>query len=272
MLNRDKLHTLISHQILPNSQLNLVEIAKEESCVIFHSSQDNGYHPYGNDWWTNGQSPYSFKYLSIDSLYPAEYFLPEGAHPEDAGGNAIYEYMQSIYTELFGRNFSSILELGTGGGGITRQFAKHGLDYVAVEGTQAGVQCLVDIGIDPNRICHQNLKFLDYQNRSFDIVMCTEVAEHIEPFFASKIIENCIKHSEVVWFSAADRNRHPHYHHMNELDIEIWDNLFAHMGYNFFVILNGLGGRASRLYLSEEMGMRVKLYNKLLEMKIGNGC
>ena len=84
--------------------------------------------------------------------------------------------------------------------------------------------------------------------------MCTEVAEHIEPFFASKIVENCILHSEVVWFSAADRNRRAHYHHSNEQEIEVWDNLFAHMGFPFYVPLNGMYDRASRLYFSERLG------------------
>lgn len=258
MFNRDKLHTVLSENVIHNADLFLIEIATEEHCVVYHSSQDQGYHPYGNDWWYNGQSPFSFKYLSIDSLYPTEYFDPHGGHPDDSASVAIYEYMQSVYSTLFGKNFSTIIELGTGGGEITQQWHKHGLDYLAVEGTQAGVQRLVASGIDPNRICHANLKFLDYQNRSFDIAMCTEVAEHIEPFYASKVVDNCIKHSDLVWFSAADRNRHAHYHHMNELDIEVWDNLFANMGHNFFIPLNGLCGRASRLYVSQRIGNLVK--------------
>lgn len=90
-------------------------------------------------------------------------------------------------------------------------------------------------------------------DKRFDLVMCTEVAKHIEPFFASKIVENCIDHSDVIWFSAAVRNRPPHYHHSNEVDISAWDNIFAYFGYNLFIPLNGMHGRADRLYISSNL-------------------
>ncbi|MGK9369481.1 hypothetical protein ACSSWA_11325 [Melioribacter sp. Ez-97] len=94
---------------------------------------------------------------------------------------------------------------------------------------------------------------MNYLNEKFDIVMCTEVIEHIEPFFASKIVDLCTAHADVIWFSSADRNRQPHYHHINEVSKEVWDNIFAFFGFNHFIELNRLHGRADRLYLSKEI-------------------
>lgn len=253
-----KLHPIQTEIRFSDSDIRLIELAKEENCNIYKDDPKLGYHDYGNDWWSNSNCPYSYKYLSIDSLYPEQYFGNGVGHPNDKMAADLYRYMQDTYASLFGRNFYSILELGTGGGEITRQLAANNLDYIAVEGTEAGVRKLLANGIDEARIVKSNLKFLPPVGRMFDIAMCTEVAEHIEPFFASKVVENCIRHAEVVWFSAADRNRPAHYHHINEIHIEAWDNLFAHMGHNYLVPLNHLHERASRIYLSERLGIAFK--------------
>ena len=229
--------------------LTILEIAREETVAVSITREsDDGYHRYGNDWWSQAACPTSFKYLAIDALYPDPYFDGHG-HPDPGRAVDLVDYMQTTYKRVFGQPFRSILELGSGGGEITRVFAERGFDFLAVEGTAAGVRRLQEIGIPSDRIQQHNLKFMPGLQRTFDIVMCTEVAEHIEPFFASKVVENCIAHADAVWFSAADRNRRAHYHHINEQPIEVWDNLFAHMGCNRFVELDGRYGRASRLYL-----------------------
>lgn len=241
----------LSHPIKNKIELGditVVEISKEVDCTP-------DYHSFGNSWWINEECPYSYKYLSLDSLYPADYYDVEKenrGHPDVNMGRELYRYMQEIYQKVRGRRFVSVLELGTGGGEITRIFQEnHRFSFVAVEGSKEGFKRLVQSGIDEGRILRYNLKFLPDLHQSYDIVMCTEVAEHIEPFFASKIVDNCVRHSDYVWFSAADRCRMPHYHHSNEQSIEVWDNLFAHMGLPFYVPLSGLHSRASRLYLKE---------------------
>ncbi len=237
-------------EILQNG-LKAVEIAEEEQLEIkLGPKSDNGYHRFGNDWWTQPKCPLSFKYLSIDLMYPDAYFIDHG-HPNSNISDDIVDYMCDMYSVLFDRKLESVLELGSGGGEITKALASRNLDFVTVEGTKGGVRRLKEIGIPPERIILQNLKFMPRLGRRFDLAMCTEVAEHIEPFFASKIVDNCIFHADAVWFSAADRNRRPNYHHSNELPIEAWDNLFAHMGFPQFVELDGRHGRASRLYLKK---------------------
>ncbi|HTI03664.1 MAG TPA: glycosyltransferase family 2 protein [Acidisoma sp.] len=246
-------HDFIEELRNADANLHLAHIRREVDINLM-SDMGKGYHAYGNEWWRNLECPYSFKYISLDTLYPEQYFEPEIGHPSDAAASDLYRYMQQVYSFLFGRKFSSVIELGTGGGEITTAFAKDGLDYLAVEGSTAGVDTLVARGIDPERIRKFNLKFMPRLERRFDLAMCTEVIEHIEPFFASKIVDNCISHSDAIWFSAADRNRPAHYHHVNEQPIEVWDNLFAYMGYSWSVHLNGMMERAARLYLSDRIG------------------
>lgn len=245
----------IQHNILKTNKignLTLHEIDRLDKKIIFSNNTNgsDGYHHYTSKWWHNLNCPYAYKYLHLDSLYPSHYFRPEIGHPNEVMCEQIYLYMQEIYRAVFNKNFYSIFEIGCGAGEITSQFKTHELDYMCVEGTDAGVSKLINIGIDANRIVKSDLRLFKGIEKKFDLVMCTEVAEHLEPSFSSKIVELCIQHSDVVWFSAAEPNAGtPHYHHPNEIPIEAWDNLFAFFGYNKFIALNNIHGRAKRLYL-----------------------
>lgn len=245
-------HTVTGRRNLPSGH-EVVSLMQEETVQVFNQAgeETNGYHPYGTHWWTNPECPHSFKYLSLDALYAPIYFADGRGHPSYQQSNELYTYMQETYAALFGKPFASVLELGTGGGEITRHFRDAGLDYVAVEGTTGGVDKLLALGVPPERILKRNLKFMEALGRSFDLAMCTEVAEHIEPWFASKVVDNCVRHADVVWFSAAKGNAAPHYHHINEISIEAWDNIFAHFGFTNHVPLNGMMSRADRVYMND---------------------
>jgi hypothetical protein len=249
-------HPTIDERPLASGHL-LVRIAEEVSVPVFSGKHDQGYHDFGTHWWTNPSCPYALQYLSIDSMYPAPYFEENRGHPSYDNSKTLYEYMQTVYADLFGTRFASVLELGTGGGEITRHFAEANLDFLAIEGTSAGLGRLLALGISEERVLKANLKFLKPLGRRFDIAMCTEVAEHIEPWFASKIASNCTDHADAVWFSAAKGTAAPHYHHINEVPIEAWDNLFANLGYGAHVALNGAFDRADRLYLNAAAAGRV---------------
>lgn len=243
----------IRHTTLETTVVNNIvykEISKLDKKNIFVNTTDTGFHSYTPYWWTNTDCPVAYKYLHLDSLYPPFYFQPGGGHPNEYVANDIYQYMQYVYKNTFNKQFSSVLELGCGGGEITTQFAKNNLDYIAVEGTDAGVRQLINVGIDPTKIIKSDLRLFKGIDRKFDVVMCTEVAEHLEPSFASKIVELCVSHADAVWFSAAEPLVNgPHYHHPNELYIECWDNLFAFFGFNKFAELNNMHSRGQRLYL-----------------------
>lgn len=254
-------HEIIAEHLI-DQHTKIYQIVPEESVVIFENGEDDGYHRFGTKWWQNKNCPYSYQYLSLDSLYPSEYFEPGGGHPDRKTSDKIYRYMQERYSKLFGEPFESVLELGTGGGEITRHFHEEKIDFLAIEGTASGVEQLRRIGIPSDRIQKANLKFLEPIGRRFDLVMCTEVAEHIEPWFASKVVENCVRHSDVVWFSAAKGAAKPHYHHSNEVPLEAWDNLFAHMGHCHFLELSGLASRADRIYMNKKAFNRIDIPSK----------
>jgi hypothetical protein len=232
----------------------LIKVKRIEEMYPFRLKNEDGeegYLQYSNDWWLTPGCPHAFKYFDIDGLYPSAYFAPkpDQVHPTEGIAKSLYGYMQEVFKAARGSAFTSVLELGTGGGEITAAFRDAALDYIAVEGTLEGGRRLTERGIPADRVISVDLRRMQPLGRTFDLVMCTEVIEHIEPFFASKIIELCTVHADAVWFSAADRNRRPHIHHMNEQAIEVWDNLFAFLGFSISLELDNRFSRASRLYL-----------------------
>ncbi len=250
-----------SHQVLAKTRLpsghTLVQLREDEP-INPSQMPDKGFHGFGTQWWSNAECPYSYKYLSLDAMYAPSYFESTGTgHPSYENAKQLYQYMQDVYEMLFGRKFKSIIELGTGGGEITHHFFEDNLELLAIEGTTHGIEKLLKLGLRPEQTLKRNLKFLEPLNRKFDIAMCTEVAEHIEPWFASKVVSNCVEHSDVVWFSAAKGDYRPQYHHVNEVPIQAWDNIFANFGFGFHIALNGMIGRADRVYFNSESANRI---------------
>lgn len=95
----------------------------------------------------------------------------------------------------------SVLDLGCGTGTWLRGFAASGRREVfGVEGEHLDLQHLE---IDPELILHADLGQQIDLRRRFDLVLCLEVAEHIASESAGTVVDNCIRHADIVLFSAA---------------------------------------------------------------------
>jgi 2-polyprenyl-3-methyl-5-hydroxy-6-metoxy-1,4-benzoquinol methylase len=232
--------------------VRLVRIEQTARAEAYVGDEDRGYHNFGNGWWFNRDCPFAFKYLDIDGLYPEPYFEAAGHLTRDQALELV-RYMLTTYRSVMGRSPETVLDLGPGSGQIAKALTEEGIAVTLVEGTSAGTARLRADGFAEGRVKQANIKFLSGSLGKFDLVWCTELAEHIEPFFASKIVEVCCSHAPAVWFSAADPYRPAHYHHMNEQPIEVWDNLFAHFAFDSFVELENKHGRSARLYLRADV-------------------
>jgi SAM-dependent methyltransferase len=66
--------------------------------------------------------------------------------------------------------------------------------------------------------------------RTFDLVICLEVAEHLSPASATQFVKSLTAHSGVILFSAAIPFQGGH-HHVNEQFPDYWSELFRSSGY-----------------------------------------
>lgn len=67
-------------------------------------------------------------------------------------------------------------------------------------------------------------------NKQYDLALCLEVAEHIEPEYADQLVANLCYLSRRIIISAAPPGQHGH-HHVNCQPAEYWVEKFNRQGY-----------------------------------------
>ncbi len=123
----------------------------------------------------------------------------------------------------------SVIDVGCGVGNWLKVWVDDFgiLDYMGVEGPYVNPDMLM---VPKENVLFADLKKPININRRFDIVMSMEVAEHIDGAFADLFVNNLIKLSDIVIFSAAIPNQEGTYH-INEQNPEYWAKLFINKGY-----------------------------------------
>jgi glycosyltransferase involved in cell wall biosynthesis len=122
----------------------------------------------------------------------------------------------------------SVLDLGCGTGiwlnvlldGGRRQ--GFGVDVVANDPA--------DLEVDPELILNADLGQKLDLHRRYDLVVCLEVAEHIDAQFAEIVVDNCVRHADLILFSAALPGQQG-MNHINEQPLLYWVERFQRHGY-----------------------------------------
>merc|ERR1712166_39738 len=189
-------------------------ISAHHATMNYISSLNNGYTPdqsrinsplpgtSGSWWWIDPKIPEAFRVTRFGGM-------------------------------VLGKEVSSIIELGNGGGYYADLFLKGGYDIITVEGTIAGYQKTLSRGFPVSRAIKHDLRLPLFAGRTFDVAVCTEVVEHVEPPFSSQIILNLVTHAEVIWFSFAPvlPGKGAWINHPNEKPWVFWESLFEFYGY-----------------------------------------
>ncbi len=212
---------------------------------------DIGYKDHQDWWWREGD-PDRYRYADIDSDYPAEYF-PKAEPPR------VKEFVDIVidqYVKLTGMNLSTIFEFGCGGGWYSKEFMNRKINVRAFEGSSSGIKSCSERGFF--RAVKVDLRRHIPLDGFADMVICTEVAEHIEPPFHGRFIDHLTRYSNLVWFSAeAPHTNRPHVGHPGEMPLEYWIKLFAFFGYGCHML-------SDEIYEACVWRGRCIFYNKII--------
>jgi glycosyltransferase involved in cell wall biosynthesis len=124
--------------------------------------------------------------------------------------------------------FHSVIDFGCGTGNWLNCFSIN--TDRTILGLEMETFAPYEIEIDPGLILHLDLGLYVNLQRRFDLALCVEVAEHVDPLHAPNVVENCVRHSDVVLFSAAIPGQGG-LHHVNEQLPGYWAALFEKHDY-----------------------------------------
>jgi hypothetical protein len=200
----------------------------------------------GSYWWMNETIPESFSMAALDQTYNANYFA-NGGHPVHARDTYV-DYVFRLCSLFMPQQqkITSVIEFGNGGGYFAKVFSNrltsgtiyqpgHHPLFTTVEGTGAGIaETLQKWQVPEHQVIQHDLRLPIFVGHRYDVAVCTEVVEHLEPPFASQIILTLVLHSDVIWFSFKPYggNHRAWINHPNERPLKFWKNLFDFYDYN----------------------------------------
>ena len=143
-------------------------------------------------------------------------------------------HLQNLYLDLPAFHFIydrykpvDVLDLGCGIGGYIQSYQKWGADYVfGVEGFDPKDAFLV-----PDHFLQFDLtKPLDL-GKTFDLVLCVEVIEHIESHKSDNLLKSIASHARKVIVFSAGRPGQPGMGHVNCQPISFWIDKWRTLGW-----------------------------------------
>lgn len=178
-------------------------------------------------WWFDGNNEDSYSIFNLDSLYNERYF--QGEHLSEDICEQIVKISKQVYTSLSGKELRTVLEAGSGGGWITKKYMEANIDIVGIEGSSAGYNKCQSLGL--TNVRRHDLRTPLSLSKKFNMVISTEVAEHIEPPFVGTYVKNLTDHSDLIWFSYNPHDAH--LNHSNCMPEKYWTNVFSFFGFEY---------------------------------------
>ena len=161
----------------------------------------------------------------------AKYYYVEEIHNLDAPRKIVPLVLDLIKPK-------SVIDVGCGTGTWLKIFKDNGIDDIlGLDGTWVDRQ-MMHKNIDEKNFREVDLEKLSFEdvNRTYDLAVCLEVAEHLAPEAADLLVSNLTRFSRYVLFSAAIPFQGG-INHVNEQWPEYWKRKFSKHGFLFFDVI-----------------------------------
>lgn len=130
----------------------------------------------------------------------------------------------------------SVVDVGCGNGDWLVAFIDNGVSEVlGVEGPESDPS---EVSIPASQVLFHDLTEPFVIDRQFDLAVCLEVGEHLDPEHARGLVTSLVGLAPVVLFSAAIPGQGGH-HHVNEQWPDYWEALFAEHRYRAVDCIRG---------------------------------
>ena len=120
-----------------------------------------------------------------------------------------------------------MIDVGCGAAPWAKSFQTRGVESFGIDGDYVDRKLLL---IDEKNFLPHNLEERFDLDRRLDLVVCLEVAEHLSPERAETFVEDLVKISDVVLFSAAIAGQ-AGAHHVNCQFQSCWADIFKKFDY-----------------------------------------
>lgn len=166
-----------------------------------------------------------------------------------------------ILTGIF--NPSSVVDVGCGIGTFLYCFKQQGVKEVAgIDGPWANKE-LVSKYLASEEFIECNLEESFNLKRNFDMAICLEVAEHLQPEPADKLINNLVSLSKIIVFSAAIPGQGGQ-NHINEQWMSYWQTRFSQHGYQVLDMLRPYFWENEKIHWWYRQNMFVIIHESML--------
>lgn len=123
---------------------------------------------------------------------------------------------------------NSVVDVGSGIGTWLAVFKQNGIeDFIGIDGDYVNRDLMM---IEESHFVSFDLNKAFTLNRRFDLVLCLEVAEHLEENASLQFVESLTKLGDLIIFSAAMPGQGGQ-NHLNEQFPEYWLGIFNSLGY-----------------------------------------
>lgn len=160
-----------------------------------------------------------------DELYDAAYYKRQQRLMADSG-RKIAAWIKEHY------NPSSVLDVGCGSGAIMDGFCELNIPVCGLEYSKVAIEMCTSRGLEVHKFDLES-DAMPNEIQPSDLVLSTEVAEHLPEHCADQYIDLCCKFSKGIVLITAAVPGQGGTDHVNEQPNEYWINKFAQRGWNY---------------------------------------